>query len=269
MSPLKIQQLSYLLAAALFVGMPLAMEIGRRVRQAHAHQGTPAGEAGTGPLDAAVYALFGLLLAFVFSGAAGRFDHRRALITEEANAVGTAWLRLDLLPAESQATVRPLFRDYLESRIEMYQVFGDESAGAALYRRGSDLQQRIWDAAIAGAKDTGSPAVLSLLVPALNAMFDISTTRLAATRTHPPMIVYVMLVLVALAASFLAGMAMGESTRRPWPHIIAFTFVISATTYVILDIEVPRLGFFRIDAADALLIDLLENMKSTLGAQGY
>jgi hypothetical protein len=268
MNAIKIQQLAYLLAAALFVGMPLVMEIGRRVRQAHAHQRTSAGETGTGPLDAAVYALFGLLLAFVFSGAAARFDHRRALITEEANAIGTAWLRLDLLPAETQTAVRPLFRDYVESRIEMYQAFGDESAAAALYRRSSGLQQLIWDAAVAGAREAGSPAVLSLLVPALNAMFDISTTRLAATRTHPPMIVYVMLVLVALAASFLAGMSMGESARRPWPHIIAFTLVISATTYVILDIEVPRLGVIRIDAADALLIDLLETMKSTLDARG-
>jgi len=267
MLAIEIQQLAYVVTAMLLVGMPLAMEIGRRVRRTQARGLPETAEAGTGPLDAAVYALFGLLLAFIFSGAAGRFDQRRELITAETNAIGTAWLRIDLLPATTQTTLRPLFREYLESRLQAHRLMGDPAAAWAEHLRNLELQERIWSAAITGAAESGSPAVLSLTASALNDMIDISTSRFAATRAHPPRVVYWMLILVALAASFLAGMAMARSPTRPWPHILAFTLVICTTTYVILDIEVPRLGFIRVDAADKLLLELLDSMTTSSAVQ--
>jgi hypothetical protein len=262
MLALEIQHLAFVITGILFFGMPLAMEIGRRIRVAQAGGSRDRVEAGTGPLDAAVYALFGLLLAFIFSGAASRFDQRRDLITAETNAIGTAWLRIDLLPAATQVSLRPLFREYLESRLQAHRLLREPSAAWAEHLHNLQLQERIWSAAIAGAQETGSPAVISLVVAALNEMIDISTSRFAATRTHPPKIVYWMLILVALTASFLAGMAMAGSPRRPWPHILAFTLVICTTSYVILDIEVPRLGFIRVDSADLLLLELLDSMTA-------
>jgi len=262
MIAVEVQQLSYVITAVLLVGMPLAMELGRRVRRGQAVRLPETADAGTGPLDAAVYALFGLLLAFIFAGATGRFDDRRELITAETNAIGTAWLRIDLLPAVTQASLRPLFREYLESRLQAHRMQDNPSAAWAEHLRNLQLQERIWSAAIAGAKETGSPAVISLVATSLNEMIDISTARFAATRAHPPRIVYWMLILVALAASFLAGMSMANSPRRPWPHIMAFTLVICTTAYVILDIEVPRLGFIRVDAADLLLLELLDGMTA-------
>jgi hypothetical protein len=257
-----LYNLPYLVTAMLLVGMPIAMEIGRRVRLAHGHAEFAAAEAGTGPLDAAVYALFGLLLAFIFSGAAGRFDERRDLIAHETNAIGTAYLRLDLLPEANQARLRPLFREYVESRLETYRAMRDPEAAWAEHLRDLELQQQIWTLATAAARETGNPSVMSLVVTALNEMIDVTTLRLAATRKHPPMIVFAMLVVVALAASFLSGMAMAKSPARPWPHILAFTLVISATAYVILDMELPRQGFIRVDGADALLEELLDDMQA-------
>jgi hypothetical protein len=262
MEATEIQTLAYLITAVLLIAMPLAMEVGRRVRLARLRNHPDADDHGTGPLDAAVYALFGLLLAFIFSGAAGRFDERRELIAAETNAIGTAYLRVDLLPETTQAILRPLFREYVDSRLAMHNLIGDPDAAWAEHLNKIELQNRIWRIAIEGAKATGSPAVLSLITPALNEMIDITTTRLAAIRTHPPTIVYAMLVIVAVASSFLSGMAMARSPTRPWPHILAFTLVICATTYVILDIEVPRLGFIRVDAADALLIELRDSMPA-------
>lgn len=254
--------LPYVITAVLLVGMPIAMEIGRRIRLARARREPSAEEAGTGPLDAAVYALFGLLLAFVFSGAASRFDERRDLIALEANAIGTAYLRVDLLPAASQAPLRTLFREYVESRLQTYRSIRDPETAWAEYQRDLELQGQIWALATAGAREAGSPAVLSLVAPALNEMIDVTTLRLAATRKHPPMIVFAMLVVVALASSFLSGMAMAKSQARPWPHILAFTLIISATAYVILDMEFPRQGFIRVDTADALLEQLLDGMPT-------
>lgn len=249
------------ITVALVLGMPLFMEIGRRVRLAHT--GAPHdADFGIGALDAAVYALFGLLLAFIFSGATSRFEQRRDLIAQETNAIGTAYLRIDLLAPDKQHALRPLFRQYVEARLASHKMIDSDLEGAQEeYQRSLQLQNEIWQLAVTGARETGNPAVLSLVVPALNDMIDITTTRIAATRNHPPSIIYGMLVIVAFATSLLSGMAMAKSPVRPWPHILAFTLVISATVYVILDIEHPRLGFVKVNDADEVMIELLDSMQ--------
>src|SRR5262245_16861560 len=90
------------LTAGLLLGMLLCMEIGRRIAIRTASQDPGKLSAGLGALDGAIFGMMGLLLAFTFSGAAARFDARRGLIVEESNDIGTAYLRLDLLPASAQ-----------------------------------------------------------------------------------------------------------------------------------------------------------------------
>ena len=92
-------------------------------------------------------------------------------------------------------------------------------------------------------------------------MFDIMTTRTMAARTHPPGIIYLMLVVLALAASLFAGDAMAGAKSRSWIHVVGFAMVMSLTVYVILDLEYPRVGFIRIDATDRVLTELRESMK--------
>jgi len=93
-------------------------------------------------------------------------------------------------------------------------------------------------------------------VPALNDMFDITTTRVAATQLHPPLVIYAMLVALALVAALLAGYQAAGEKGYAWIHKIAFATIVALTVYVILDIEYPRLGFVRIDAIDHLLVDV-------------
>ncbi len=93
--------ISLSIALALFAGMLLLLDIGRRIGARRRAQDAGGAGAGTGAVEGAVFALLGLLVAFTFSGAASRFDARRALVVEEANAIGTAYLRLDLLPASA------------------------------------------------------------------------------------------------------------------------------------------------------------------------
>lgn len=102
--------ISLLIASALFFGMMLFLETGRRIGVRRRAQDPEGAGAGTGAVEGAVFALLGLLVAFTFSGAASRFDARRALVAEEANAIGTAYLRVDLVPANAQPALRDLFR---------------------------------------------------------------------------------------------------------------------------------------------------------------
>jgi hypothetical protein len=111
-----------LLAVGLFASLLACLEIGRRIGVRRAAQEGEAARAGAGVVEGAVFALLGLLIAFTFSGAASRFDHRRTLIVEEANAIGTAYLRLDLLPAAAQEELRESFRRYVDARLAVYRA---------------------------------------------------------------------------------------------------------------------------------------------------
>jgi len=248
-------------AAAMFFGMIAFLEIGRRVGQWRAAQAPAGADEGISAVDGAVFALFGLLLAFTFSGAASRFDHRRTLITQEANAIGTAYLRVDLLPAASQPPIRALFRQYAEARIARYKEYADEAASHAEYLRGVKLQGDIWKLAVEGVNAATSPPVAAQILPALNDMIDITTTRLVAAQTHPPRVIFFMLFGLSLVVSLLAGYGMSGSKTRQWLHVLAFSTAITATVYVIMDIEYPRSGLIRIDPVDQLLVDVLNSMK--------
>ncbi|MEO8353494.1 MAG: DUF4239 domain-containing protein [Chthoniobacteraceae bacterium] len=251
-----------LFAIFLFVGMLILLEAGRRVGRRRLAVDPDGARAGLGSVDAAIFALLGLLLAFTFTGAAVRFDARRTLVIEETNDIGTAWLRLDLLPADAQPAIRESFRRYLDTRIEAYEKIPNMAAVEDALARSAALQTEIWQRAIAATKSEGAPpSGPMLLLPALNAMFDITTTRTAVTRMHPPVIIFIMLAAVALVSSLLAGYGMAGGKAHSWIHMISFAAITAISVYVILDLELPRLGLIRVENFDQLLIDLRTSMK--------
>ncbi len=92
-------------------------------------------------------------------------------------------------------------------------------------------------------------------------MFDTGTSQLMASKIHPPMVVYVMLGVLTLASSLLAGYDIPGGRKRSWIHTLCFAGIMAISVYVILDLEFPRLGLIRIDAIDQGLIDLRQSMK--------
>ncbi len=202
---------------------------------------TPEGaREGLGVVEGAVFSLLGLLIAFTFSGAATRFEGRRHLIVEEANDIGTAYLRINVLPASAQPALRELFRQYLDSRLETYRKLPDVAAAKAELERSLKFQGEIWSNAVEACRDPGAQPAHMLLLPALNAMFDITTTRTEATKNHPPSIIFAMIGVLSLAAALLAGYGMAGGKLRSWVHIVGFAAAMALTVYVIVDIEYPR-----------------------------
>lgn len=252
---------SWLFALGLFVGTVLMIEFGRRVGKRWRATIMEGGAAGIGAVEASIFALLGLLLAFTFQGAAARLDARRALIVQEANNIGTAWLRVDLLPASAQPRMRELFRQYLDSRLETYRKIPDLAAVKAEMERTARLQNDIWKLALENSRIEGGQFIVVGLLPSLNQMFDIVTTRAMARRSHPPVIVFVMLTVMACTAAFMAGHGMSGSKIRSWVHSLGFAAVLAITVLVILDMEFPRLGFIRVDSFDQVLVDLRQSMK--------
>lgn len=251
-----------LITWALFVGMLLLLEIGRRVGARRVARDPEGAHLGTSAVDGAVYALLGLLLAFTFSGAASRFDQRRNLIVQEANDIGTAYLRLDLLPPAAQPAMRDLFRRYVDSRLEIYRKLSDVEAAKAELARSTKLQGEIWSMAVAAGRMEGAqPQATTLLLSALNQMIDITTTRTMAIQMHPPLVIYVLLFVLAMAGALFAGYGMAGSKTRSWIHMIGFAAAIAVAVNVIMDLEHPRHGLIRLDAFDQVLIDVRAGMR--------
>lgn len=246
--------------ALLFAALLLCIEAGRQLglrwapRDGSAHGGTAA-------LDGAIFALFGLLIAFTFSGAASRFDTRRDLIVQEANAIGTAYLRVDLVPAEEQPALRDTFRHYVDSRLAAYREVSDPVAFKAALDRSAAIQTQIWRRAVAAGQEAGAQSAINTqLLPAINDMIDITTTRAMATQMHPPGVVYVLLLGLAFASALLAGYGVGEARARHWLHSVIFAAILTVTLYVIVDFEHPRMGSMRVDNFDSLLADVRKSM---------
>lgn len=251
---------SLLVAAALFLGMIALSEIGRRLALMGGRSGNdPEGSEGFSVIDGAIFGLLGLIVAFSFSGAAGRFDERRELIGTETNAIGSAYQLLDLLPGQPRSELQQHFRDYLDARIALYRVLPDIGAAAVELDAARTIKTRIWTMAVA-ATDGDQPATM-LLLPAINGMFDIATSRTLSTMMHPPQIVFVLMFLLALISALVAGYGMASRKRREWPRLCGFAAIASITFYVILDLEFPRSGLIQIQAFDLALVDLRANME--------
>ena len=252
---------TFLLLPGLFLGVLAFIGIGRRLGMRRVVEETERERVVLSTIEAAIYALLGLMVAFTFSGAASRFDVRRNLTVQEANAIGTAYLRIDLLPATTQPPLREKFQRYARARIAVFQSLPDVAASNANAARAVALQGEIWAGSLAALKDA-PPASSLLLLPALNDMIDITTTRAIALKTHTPPIVLGTLVVLTLICSLMIGDGLARrGTSSLALHTVGFALVLTVTLYVIFDLDHPRVGLIRLDYADEALTDVLAGMK--------
>ena len=123
------------------------------------------------------------------------------------------------------------------------------------------LQNEIWNLAETAVSRDSRPQVATLVLPALNEMFDLTASRYAAARFHVPMVVIGFLIFLSMLASLLVGYAMASAKRRNWLHMIIFALLISLSLYLIFDFEYPRYGIIRLDKADKIYLELRQCMQ--------
>jgi hypothetical protein len=249
-----------LLTSLLFLGLIVMQELGRwfgrRWRQRTGQEKLD----GFGAIESSVFALLGLLTAFSFDGAASRFEHRRILVTEEVNAIGTAYRRLGLLPTGTREPLQEKFRLYVRERLRTYRVLPDVDAAKASIVRSEQIQDEIWADALAALSST-SEKIGILLLPPINQMFDQASTRLLAMQDHPPKVVFGMLGGLALLSAFVAGFGMATLPLRPVVHVLVFAATLAIAVYVIIDLEYPLVGMIRVNDADQNMSHVLDQMK--------
>ncbi|MBN8459073.1 MAG: DUF4239 domain-containing protein [Verrucomicrobia bacterium] len=247
-------------AAILFAGLLGCLRLGWMIGRRRSRVAGDDAQAGLSAIDGSVFGLMGLLVAFTFTGAANRFHERRDLITQHVNAIGTAWLRLDLLPDDDRSIARDGFRRYLDTVMETTRNASDRQAATAGLARLNAIQQEIWDHLVAATKRDRSLPLAQTVLPPANEMFDLGNSRLLASRQHPPVAVFGMLGVLVLISGLLAGFGMAKSDRQSPLHVVGFAAVMALSIYFILDIEYPRLGLIRIDAFDQALTELRATM---------
>lgn len=123
------------------------------------------------------------------------------------------------------------------------------------------LQQEIWAETIAALAEAPSYAP-GVVIPALNQMIDVTTSRAIAALTHTPLLIMARLSILGFACSLLAGYVIaGSQTRLVGLHVLGFALMLTTTIYLIIDLDFPRFGIIRLDFADQGLLDLLARMK--------
>lgn len=252
---------------AIFFGSLLLLEVGRRLGARRLSEVGNGAMAGLNAIEGAVFALMGLLLAFSISGALQRFDDRRQLILQEANAISTAYDRADLLQGDERIKTKEMLKTYVRARLDLYrrpvEFSGHEGERFSQEQlaRIDALKQEIWEKSVVGCRQTVDTTACSLLLLALNNSFEAARLRAGASERHPPQIIYFMLFGLGLGASLLAGFGMAASQARSLVHMLVFATSLSAALYVITDIEFPRLGLVRVDYFDHFLEEVHANMK--------
>ncbi|MGE3319182.1 MAG: hypothetical protein AB7I18_07775 [Candidatus Berkiella sp.] len=251
---------STLILIGLFFALLVILECGRRIAVKRMADDPTGAKMGITEVEGAIFALLGLMIAFTFYGASQRLDVRRQMIVSETNAIGTAWLRIDILPDASQQQIRMLFKEYTQARLGINQKLPDVTAAQEQLAIANRLQDEIWQVAVLACKASPSPMVGLLVLPALNDMFDNATAHNTSLMTHPPFMIFFTLIFLILISSFYVGYALAGAKRANWLHGTGYALVMLGIFYVIIDFEFPRVGFIHLGAYDKPLIELSDKM---------
>ncbi|MEJ8850541.1 hypothetical protein [Variovorax rhizosphaerae] len=188
----------------------------------------------------AALALVGLIIGFSFSMAVGRYDQRKNLEEAEANAIGTEYLRADLVPAADGARIRALLNTYVDQRVLFYTT-RDRGELALLNDRTTKLQGELWDA----VKSPAPTPIGALVVAGMNDVLNSQGYTQAAWWNRIPTSAWVLMFAIAIGCNALVGYAFRSSGKHPF-LLLVLPVVLSLAILLIADIDTPRAGFIHV-----------------------
>jgi hypothetical protein len=231
-----------------------AVELGFRVGRWSARRGENEKDAPIGGLVAATLGLLAFLLAFTFGAAANRYDSRKELVLREANAIGTAYLRADLLSETLGADARATLVEYTRLRAQGVTELLQPEANA----KSSALQAKLWATATAAGKEGPELPVTALFIEAVNELIDLSESRITAGRNHIPDVIWLALYLLTIFSMAAMGYQFGLSGVRSWGEEILLVLAFAVVILLIADLDRPQGGLVRVSQQP--LLDLLRQI---------
>jgi hypothetical protein len=246
----------WLLFVATITIVCLAVELGYRLGN-YRRQHSPEKEAPVSAMVAAMLGLLAFLLAFVFGLAASRFEDRRQTVLDEANAIGTTFLRAALLPEPQRSEIRRLLQQYVDVRLDALQP---EKQAQAL-DASADLQNQIWSQLAAVAAQDSHSVITGTFIQSLNEMIDLHSKRvMVGLRGRIPGVIWVVLYLVVILTMGTMGYQEGLAGTRRSLASLAVVLTFAIVMLLIVDLDRPFEGLLR--TSQQSMLDLQKSMRA-------
>ncbi|MEZ5502438.1 MAG: hypothetical protein R3E50_07160 [Halioglobus sp.] len=244
---------SIAIAATLFIAMLLFNETGFQIgRFVQKHTDNEI-KTLTGSIQASVLGLLALMLGFTFSMSMQRYDSRSMALIDEANAIGTATLRVRLLPPEFQDRARDQLKQYIDLRVAMGRVPLNRHEQRQEYNEEvGALQHALWSLAVEATNADPRAVTTGAYVQSLNAVIDAQGRRNALQEMHVPETVLFLLFVVFIASGGMMGYSGGLSGKRIIAPVVLVALLVTLIVFIIIDLDRPKRGLIQVDQSALL-----------------
>jgi hypothetical protein len=253
---------SLLIAGVLLGCMAVTIEVGYRLGLRIKPKVDEDFKAHVNATSGSLLGILALLLGFTFSLALQRYDSRSEAVVDEANAIGTAYLRAQLLPTGVREEVMRLTRDYLDLRVRTgYVDLTQHGQREALIAEAGRMQTKLWDYARQANEQAPSPVTTGLFIPALNELIDNFGKRDAEVKRHVPELVLALLYITFVISGALVGYTNGLAGHRTSFVTYVMVWLIVVMVFIILDLDRPYRGIIRVSQQS--MIDLQTTIRDS------
>ncbi len=254
----------WILFALTVLGALLAVEIGFRFGRYQQQSAEGQQEAAVGGMVAATLGLLAFMLAFTFGMAGSRFEERKHLVLDEANAIGTTYLRTELLPRPHGEVIRGLLREYVDVRVAA--VRQPEKIASAI-ARSEEVHSLLWAHAVSLGQEHPHSITVGLFIQSLNEVIDLHGKRVTAgLRNRIPGVIWIALYLLAILAMAAIGYHSGMTRSRRSAVVILLTLAFSVVIHLTVDLDRGGQGVIRV--SQQALVDLQHSMRKPPSKSG-
>jgi len=249
--------ISVAIAATLFIAIIALNEVGFRVGRFVQVRTDSEVKTLTSSIQASILGLLALLLGFTFSMSMQRFDNRSMALVDEANAIGTAILRVQLLPDKYKNEANEYFGKYIDLRVAIGQLDLTKQEDRKIYNKQiTELQSKLWSLAISATNDDPRPVTTGAFVKSLNDVIDSQGRRNALLQMHVPEVVLILLFVVFISSGGIIGYSAGLSGKRIFAPIALVSLLITLIVFIIIDLDRPKRGLIQVN--QGVMIELQE-----------
>jgi len=235
-----------IISVLFFLASEVGFQIGR-IRRADVDE---SGKSQINTLQAAILGLLALLLGFTFSMVLSRFDARKQMVLEESNAIGTCYLRAQMLPEPQKTEISKLLRQYVDVRLEVVRTGNLQE----IVSRSEKLHDQLWSQAVATEKKEPQRLITLLFIQSLNDVIDIHSGRLRAVLDQVPDMVWVLLFVLTIFAMGMIGFGSGLGKGHQLIPRLVVAVLIALVVLVIMDLGQPQRGLIRVSQQSMMML---------------
>lgn len=251
---------SIFIVVILFIAMVVFNEIGFRSGKFVQSRTDSEVKSLTGSIQASILGLLALILGFTFSMSMQRYDNRSMALIDEANAIGTAILRIQLLPVQFREEADELFQSYVGLRVDIGKLDLTKTDERKNYNEKiTNLQNKLWSLAVSATEVDPRPVTTGSFLKSLNDVIDSQGKRNALLQMQVPEVVLILLFMVFISSGGIMGYSAGLSGKRMFAPIVLVSLLITLIVFIIIDLDRPKRGLIQVN--QSVMIELLNDVK--------